>query len=231
MNLVEAGVRADLVMAHRDAIGGLAAPGTWWTSEQRIGIAAEVRRALTRPDLAPWQSPSAIGLPVDPTDSGVLPAGVVDVIWRITNHPGTLTSAWYDAIVTEFASPRHYVELVGLVAALNAIERFALSLGLDPMSLPAPGTGRPRSEQPGAEVPEATVTTHWVPTATTHGPNVLQALSAVPTAFALTRSLSDAQYVPAVALLGDLTWNRGTLSRPQIELVAAQTSIDNECFY
>ena len=75
------------------------------------------------------------------------------------------------------------------------------------------------------------MTTHWVPTAPTTGPMVLTALSAVPAAGELMRALSDAQYVPFDALLGDLTWSRGTLTRQQIELVAAQTSLRNECFY
>ena len=39
------------------------------------------------------------------------------------------------------------------------------------------------------------------------------------------------RYLPTAALLGDLDWSRGTLDRRQIELVAALTSLHNECFY
>jgi hypothetical protein len=118
------------------------------------------------------------------------------------------------------------VEMVGIVAGLNAIDRFADALGLDRLLLPDPQPG-----EPSMETVEAVVTTHWVPTADIPGGNVLKAMSAVPTAWQTTRPIAETHYVPQEMLLGDLAWNRGTLSRPQIEFVAAVTSFGNECFY
>lgn len=224
MSIVLADIRDDLATSHREVIEGLSSPGAAWTSAERIAIATEVRSALGNSDLAPWQAPSTV--PGLISQDHLLPSAAVDAVWRITNHPGTLTNGWYLSVVEGFPSAEHYVELVGLVAALNAIERFGATLDIEPMALPEPGPGDPSGERA-----EASVTTHWVPTTSTPGANVLKALSAVPFAQELTRPLAEAQYVPADALLGDLSWSRGTLSRQQIELVAAQTSLNFECFY
>ena len=42
--------------------------------------------------------------------------------------------------------------------------------------------------------------------------------------------LSGAQYIP-VDEMGELAWSRGTLSRPEMELVAARLSSARECFF
>ena len=96
----------------------LGAPGTWWTGTERVAIAGEVRRAMAHSDLPPWEAPSSIDGMID--DQHPLPTAAVDAVWRITNHSGTLTQDWYDEIVASLASPEHYVELVGIVARMNA---------------------------------------------------------------------------------------------------------------
>jgi hypothetical protein len=155
----------------------------------------------------------------------VLPDAAIDAVWRITNHPGTLVEGWYDDIVASI-TPHQYVELVGIVAGMNAVDRFADALDLDHLRLPPPRPGAPSQEGP-----DAVVTTHWVPTVERGGSNVLAALSAVPTAWASSRPIASAHYVPEDKVVGDLSWNRGILSRPQIELAAAVTSFANDCFY
>ena len=40
-------VREDLIEAHRRAWRRIAEPGTWWSGEQRVAIAAETRNALS----------------------------------------------------------------------------------------------------------------------------------------------------------------------------------------
>jgi hypothetical protein len=216
-------VRPDLQHAQFAFVDGLGAPGTWWTGAERVSIAKEVRRAREKAHLPPWHTPSSIN-PSD-NEEPVLPGAAVDAVWRLTNHPGTLTDSWYQGIV-EIITPHHYVEMVGIVAGLNAIDRFADALGLERLLLPDPQPG-----EPSMETVEAVVTTHWVPTADIPGGNVLKAMSAVPTAWQTTRPIAETHYVPQEMLLGDLAWNRGTLSRPQIEFVAAVTSFGNECFY
>ena len=222
--ILEAGLREDLTAAHRGVVDAIASPGTWWTAVERTAIAAEVRTALGHADRLPWEAPSQIEGMIAPDHE--LPSAAVDAVWRITNHPGTLTRDWFDSIVAGLASADHYVELVAIVAMVNSIDRLAGYLGLDPIPLQPPAAGDPARERPAS----VEVSSHWVPTAG-GGPMVLRALSCVPADAAVQRRLAEAQYVTGDALLGDMNWSRGTLDRRQIELVAAHTSMVNECFY
>ena len=72
--------------------------------------------------------------------------------------------------------------------------------------------------------------THGGPTPEVTGANVQGALSPLPNENAMREMLSGTHYLPAEALLGDLV-SDGSLSRIQIELVAARASNLNECFY
>ncbi len=223
--VLDTGWRTDLLDAHRSVIDRIGQPGTWWTAAERVAIAAEHRQALDHADLPPWEAPSGIEGMIAPDHP--LPPAAVDAVWRLTNHPGTLTEDWYRTIIAGFDPADSYVELVGIVAAMNSLDRFAAAMELDLIPLPDATSGEPSREP----VDGVSVSTHWVPTVGGGGPNVVDALSAVPDALDLVQLLSAAQYVPPDALLGDLSWSRGTLDRGQIELVAAATSLVNECFY
>jgi hypothetical protein len=59
---------------------------------------------------------------------------------------------------------------------------------------------------------------------------VVQAFTSVPAEHHRLWMLADAQYIPSKEMV-DPHWTRGTLSRPQIELVAARVSQLAECFY
>ena len=89
----------------------------------------------------------------------------------------------------------------------------------------------PSDDPPSNETVPNSVTTHWVPTADINGPNVRKALTGSAGATEVYSALSEAQYVAGDALLGDLDWTRGTLDRRQIELIATETSMMNDCFY
>jgi hypothetical protein len=60
-------------------------------------------------------------------------------------------------------------------------------------------------------------------------PNIIRALSLVPSEVRALRRSSDAHYLP-VAQIPDPTARR-TLDRAQMELVAARVSALNQCFY
>ena len=222
-------IRDDLGTAHGEIAARWARPGTWWTAAQRSEIVRHVRAARDhRTDdgdvLPPWAQPSSIGRLVDP--EGPLPAAAVDAVWRITNHPGTLTQDWYTSIIDRGVDPLAYVELVGIVAQANCIDRFADALELPRIELDQPADG-----PPGREGAPAAVKYHWVPTADIKMPNVIKALSAVPAENEALFILSDAQYVPMERVRGDVVSDRNSLTRPQIEVLAARTSKLNECFY
>ena len=75
---------------------------------------------------------------------------------------------------------------------------------------------------------------NWVPVAAPADElaAVRQAYTAVPAEQANTWRLADAQYIPPDEM-GLPDWSRGpgSLSRPQIELVASRVAQLRECFY
>ncbi len=218
-------IRADLVEAHLKTIEAWAAPGNHWSGAERLAIANEVRRARAADELPPWIGPTTIDGLID--EDHILPKPAIDAVWRLTNHSGTLTQDWYTEITDRGLTPGEYVELVSIVATANSMEVFAASLGMAPPPLPGPVEGEPDR----ALTPDAEVSTHWVPTAPIGGPNVRKALTLVPVAIEAWTTLGWAQYLPADVRGGDLNWSRGALDRMQVELLAARTSLLNECFY
>ena len=218
-------IRDDLAEAHRLTVEGWARPGNWWSAAERLAMIDEVRRARTSDEMPPWVRATTIdGL----TDrASPLPEAAIDAVWRLTNHPGTLTEDWYRETIARGLRPEAYVELVGVVATANCLDVFADAIGVDSRPLPAAAEGEPDQ----TTMPGVAVSTHWVPTAPVKGANVGKALTSVPVAAEAWRRLSDAQYVPPEALIKDLAWSRGALDRMQVELLAARTSLLNECFY
>ena len=127
-------IRKELDAAHAAAMAEWSAPGTWWTGAQRLAIVAEVRRARDAAPIAPWQVPPPVETVV--SDGYELPSPIVDVVWRLTNHPGTLTADWYASILARGVEALAYVEVVSIVAQVNCVDRFADALGLERMSIP-----------------------------------------------------------------------------------------------
>ena len=224
-------IRSDLREAHAAVVDRWTRPGTWWTAQERLAIVAEVRRARDAAEIPPaWVRASQVNGAI--REGHPLPAAAIDVIWRLTNHSGTLTAEWCEMVIDGFGEPSgaitpgQYTELVALVAQANCIDRFAEGLSLD-----RPAPGEPISGEPNRTVPgDAAMRDHWVPTVPSDYPAVVQALSGVPAENAAMLLLSDAQYLPVDEMF-DLTSDRNALSRMQVELVAARTSVLNECFY
>jgi alkylhydroperoxidase family enzyme len=234
-------VRDDLRDAHRFLWEHLGSPGTWWTGQQRVAIAAESRSAtgctLCRERKAAL-SPNAVRGSHD--SLGELPEDVVETIHRIRTDPARLSKAWFDRVIASGLTEMQYVELVGVVTLLAGVDYFGRALGIGLFRLPAPLAGEPSRHRPESAKPG----TGWVPMIapedadgpevdlygdTPFVPNIMRALSLVPDeARALQRS-SNAHYVP-VAQIGDPTV-RKSLDRMQIELLAARVSALNECFY
>ncbi len=234
---LELPIRSEILEAQSAAVEHWASPGTWWTAAERLAIVGEVRNARDAEELPPWVPPTTVeGL--IPSDHP-LPAAAIDAVWRLTNHLGTVTRTWYESLVPDRLSAEQYVELVGVVAQANLVDRFADGLALERAKLPAPKDGEPSRELPeGAElnahwVPTAPVTdASWLPTdAKVDVPNVRKALSLVPAERIMQWTLIDAHYVAGGALVRDISHLNWSLDRPQIELIGARTSALNECFY
>ncbi len=220
-------VRSDLAAAHLQAWDALACAGTWWTGAQRVELAATALAAMTDDSpLPPWTAPST----VDGWLAGDLAAPAVahDAVYRIATHAGTLSESWYGRVSDELGDLA-YVEVVGIACTVAAVVAFRRAAGLEPWELPRPVDGEPSRVVPPDLV---TAELNWVrvrsPADQTAA--VVQAFSSVPAEHQRLWMLADAQYIPNLEMI-DPHWTRGTLSRSQIELVAARVSQLRECFY
>lgn len=179
-----------------------------------------------RPPLPPWVPPSTMPgvLPASP----VAPTAAHDVVYRVARHASTLTEAWYRQAAGTLGEIA-YVELVALTCQVAAVWSFHRGIGtqLPPLPHPAdsPPTGRVATELVQPQL-------NWVPVAAPADARaaVVQAFTAVPDSNARVWALADAQYMPDAEMV-HADWTRGTLSRPQMELVAMTVSRSRECFY
>lgn len=235
-------IRDDLAGSHRRAWKHIASPGAWWGGEQRIAIAAEARNAVNcglcgrRKEAL---SPNAVQGKHD--SLGKLPENVVEIIHRVRTDPARLSHGWYKGIIASGISEEQYVETVSVVVHVVAVDTFARGLGLSPLPLPAPESGRPSERRPaGAKVSGA-----WVPwldaqSLSNEQPddfppnqpvaNIHRAMSLVPREVASFFDIAGAQYLPGPAMR-DFAREYRAISHSQIELLAGRVSSINQCVY
>jgi hypothetical protein len=167
----------------------------------------------------------------DPTPPWTRPYGdpVLDVAHRLGRHASTITEDWYRQVITDGLDPLEWVEIVGVVVASLPPMAFARAIGVALPELPAPLDGAPTGRVAAELTPAAL---NFVPVASPADQvaSVVQALSALPDEWDNLWRLAEAQYMSDRAM-DDPLWNRGTLSRPQMELVAGRVSSVRECFF
>ena len=245
-------IRDDIPSAHRTFWSRLAGPGSWWTGEQRIAIAAESRAALAcdlcktrKQALSPYAKQGSNPEPQtharDTHYSSGLPEAAVDAVHRIITDQGRITRRFVEDNAKSALSKGAYVELVGIVVATFSVDEFHRALGLAVEALPEAKPGEITRYQPqhlsddigfvptipldGAVGPEADL---W-PTGRTA--NVARALTLVPDALRDWQSLGAAQYL-SFPQMADMGQQEGrALNRMQIETIAGRVSAINECFY
>ena len=199
--------RPALRQAIEDTWIELAGPGAHLDGEERVALTAAARA-------------SRAGLPI-PTST--LGAADLKAVEKLTLAPATTTSEWVARICDQIGELR-YIELVGVVARVTAVDTFCRLTGTDQLPLPTPLPGDPSNEA----VPDgAKLNRTWVRMVKPTPPAVL---GAVPSAMDAMVALTDELYMPEEAMV-DPDWRRGDLHRTQVELVAASTSHVNECFY
>jgi alkylhydroperoxidase family enzyme len=235
-----AAIRTDLAEAHRRAWDRLARPGSWWTGAERVAIAAETRHAMGCALCARRKaalSPYAVAGSHD--HLGALPDAAVEAIHAIVAHPSRLTRRWYQGVLAGGLSDGQYVELVGVVAHVTAIDTFCRGIGVPPHPLPASVPGTPSRYCPSA----AKQNEAWVPNIAhdDHGPdeadlfrgrrsNIRRALTLVPDEARGFFDLVETQYLPGAAMT-DFAHEYRAITHAQVELVAARVSALNQCFY
>ena len=234
-------VRTAFAESHQRFWDRLAACGTWWTGAERVAIAREARTARACPycrERKAALSPHTVGgSHAAATD---LPPAAVEVVHAVMTDAGRLTRKWYEARLADGLSDGQYVEIIGTVVALVSIDQFCRGLGVREHPLPAPLPGEPSHYRP----PSAGTDEAWVPMVpadnagtaeadlwpTGRTGNVIRAMSLVPDEVRTLGDLSAVHYLPN-ARVRDPSASRGSLSRPQMELVAGRVSVLNDCFY
>lgn len=185
----------------------LAEPGTWWTGSERIAIAAEARAARD-------EVPLARSVTIAPAAQRA--AALVAIA------PHRIDRQVVDDLEDEGLDRLAYVELVGVVARVIAMDTAERGLGAGPTPLPTPQAGEPTRETVASRLRSA-----WVPMVGGAGPTT--ALSAVPREDRAQEELHGALYL-SYAEMGDLAIVKG-LARAQMETVAARTSLLNHCHF
>lgn len=235
-------VREDLAAAHRRAWSRIAKPGTWWDGPRRLAIAAETRNApgcalcRRRKDAL---SPNAIKGAHD--SLGELPDAVVEVVHRIRTDPARLSEGWLKGVLDAGLTVEEYVETVGVVVNVVAIDTFAHGIGIEQIALPDPEGGAPSRKRPAS----ATTSGAWVPWLDVDAmaaeipemfqrgrpvANIHRAMSLVPREVEGFFDLVAVQYLPGAAMR-DFDREYRAINHAQIELLAARISSLNKCVY
>ena len=186
----------------------LASPGTWWTGAERVAIAAVARSA------AGAEEGDVVA---------ELPLAAREAARVLTADLASTSRRWVESLVADGLDYEHYVELVGVVARLAAVDRFTTALGLGREPLPEPVAGEPsREPAEGTRLGKA-----WVPMPQAR--SIVVALDHVPAETEAMKDLHGALYLTVDEMADPLI--RKDLGRPQLELVAARVSVLNQCFY
>ena len=208
------------------AAASLVAPGDWLTGEQRRAAALEARDARTN-ELDRQRreaiSPNAIEGGHEATD--VLSAQAMEVVHRVASDPGRLSRSWAEEMMADLGE-EVYTELVGIAAVTATVDMFAWATSDGDYDLGSAVDGAPAEQRPD-DVGDVGA---WVSQTVGQGmANVSRSLSLVPVTNDGWWVLVQAMYSRGAGFL-DLEWKRA-LSRPQVELVAARTTAELECFY
>ena len=221
----------------------LSSPGTWLTGAERVAIAREVRQVRDcglcqqrKKALSPSQVDGSHETGSD------LPDTIVEVVHRIISDPGRLTRTWFDGIMEQGLSAEKYVEVVGTLGNVIAIDEFCRGLDIPLNELPEAKDGEPTQYRPqniredgdGAWVP-------MLPNIVDSGPEsdlwdgrtgyVIRALSLVPDEVRYMLDLLEVHYINNRQIWNVTGSPRDTLTRAQMEVIAARVSGLNGCFY
>jgi len=182
--------------------------GTWFSAGERTLIAASAR-----------------GIPLPDIDTPAATAAQM-----IHDEPAHITRDWLAELEANGLTLAEYVEVLGIVSQLRAIDTFEFGVGRPTRPLPEPTAEGPSP----AVVTDATINGGWVPTVgPAFPPSVLSSVPAENEA--AMEDIHGVLYLAPTAgegyTMGNMTVVRDGLSRTQMEFVAARTSLVNECFF
>ena len=235
-------IREDIPAAHRAYWETLAKPGSWWSGEERVAIAAACRQAISCGLCARRVEALSPNSVMGEHDGDLLlPASAVDAVHRIVTDQHRITRQYVENNVAQGLAKEAYVELVGVVVAVLSIDEFHRALGLELEPLPTPEAGEISRYRPAMLSDDV----GFVPTVPPDGSvgneadlwpqgrtaNVVRALTLVPDAMRDWRALAGAQYLSFAAMRNMGQHETRAIDRMQMELIAARVSAVNQCFY
>lgn len=238
-------IRAELAAALREARSRLSQAGTWWTGEERRLIALEARHAsqcrlclARKAALSPYAVVEEYATHDVVTD---LPTDTVEAIHRLSTDSGRLTRKWVHEITSSGLTEESYVEIVGIVAVVTALDTFDYAIGKDALDgFENAQSGAPTRHRPAG----AKRNLAWVHTVApediqqndpnpypVHGQaNIHRGLSLVPQEVFNFFDLDVELYLHDDGLR-DFDNCPRSINRAQIELIAGRASAINNCVY
>ena len=217
--------RPDLDRAFSKEWAFLAAPGTWFSGDERVEIAAEARRAMTESLSDDRRNGQAVGGEHTASrPASMASAPIVDVVRMVAASSPLISAEWVAGLEDRGVSLPAYAEIIGIVSRLSAVDHFHRALGHPFAPLPEPQAGEPTRVPAPTDLIVGKSFVPMVPPV-----SIPQTISLVPPETTAWQALSDAMYM-TLNDMGDPGFRR-SLHRTQIELVAARTSQVNECFY
>ncbi|MBX2878354.1 MAG: hypothetical protein KTR32_00400 [Granulosicoccus sp.] len=234
-------IRTDLAEAIELAAQRLVQPGTWWTGQQRRAIAEEARHARTCPFCLKRKESLSISAVKGAHDAlADFPPDAIDAIHRLSTDSGRLSENWVRTITAGELSEEAYVEIIGVVAIITALDTFDYVAGNEKRQLAEPQTGEPTRHKPAG----AKRNLAWIKTLApedvepddpnpypVHGvANIHRGLSLVPQEVFNFFDLDVELYIKD-SQLRDFGNNPRAIKRSQIELIAGRASAINNCHY
>ena len=234
-------IRQGLARERERAWQCLARAGTWWSAADRLAIAAETRNAHScalcgrrKAALSPYGAGGAH------SNLGQLSTPMLEVVHRIATDAGRLTRKWLVSMLATGVTEEQYVETIGVIATIIALDTFDLALGLPQRALPPPRPGAPGRHRPAGARRDLA----WVHTVapellapedpdpySVHGTkNIHRALSLVPQEVLNFFDLDVELYLKDHEIR-DFTREFRALTHAQIELLAGRVSSLNGCYY
>jgi hypothetical protein len=190
----------DTVVA--DQWAGLGEAGVWLTGAERVDLIRLTRDQRVDVDVdAPTRAAAA----------------------AVAHEAASITARTVDDLESSGLPRERYVEIVGVVSRVAAIDTYERGVGRTPRALPPARPGEPSR----SVVTAARRRAGWVPTVGAIGPP--SALTAVPAEAAAQEALHGVLYL-SYADMADQRAERG-LTRAQMELVAARVSWLNDCVF
>ena len=190
------------------ALNQIAASGVRWSGTERVEIANIARAAKAR----------------TPRPDHTVSHEVAALAEALATHAHSITEENVDAFAENSGrGAEAFVEMIGIVARVVAIDTFATGIGADLIAFPDPDPSPPSGETREA----ARKRSAFVPTVGPAGATT--ALSAVQSEDRAQEDLHGSLYLSYFEM-GDLHINKG-LPRWQLELIAARTSLINDCYF